>query len=143
MGIPKWVNHLILKQTSKISYINWVLKVTSFSLFSIEHNRTSWDTDTSKVDDMNPSWNGSESRPCRSQSFLSARRKTKENKLCKLPGNINEFILLFMSYFVLCCWFCLFCFFFYFICLFIFFTFKFRKISMSNWRIFKKLKTGE
>lgn len=47
MVTPGWVNRLILKQTSKISYSNWVLNVTIFSVFAIEHKGTRWDRDIS------------------------------------------------------------------------------------------------
>lgn len=140
MSIPRWVNHLILKETSKISYINWILKVTSCSLFPIIHKGTSWDADTSKMDDMNASWNGSESRPCRSQSLLKCQEKNWGKKSCKLTENTNKFILLFRSYlFCVVLIFFLFCF----VSLFIFFPFKFRKSCINKWRILKNLRTGK
>lgn len=90
-----------MKQTSKITYINWVLKVTIFFLFTVEYKGTSWDKDISKEHDMKPDWKGSESRRCRFQSFKIVRRKSKENKSCKLTRNIIAFGLLYMS-FVFC-----------------------------------------
>lgn len=48
MGTSGWVNHLHSKQTSKVSYKNWVLEVTIFYLSTMDHKETCWDTGISK-----------------------------------------------------------------------------------------------
>lgn len=101
------------------------------SVHYIEHKGTSWDTGISKVHDMNPAWNGSESRPCRFPSFKIGRKKQEGKQAMQIDRKHNWicFVLLCMSWLGLGG-----LFFVYVVCLFIFF------LKCIKSPIFRKLK---